>query len=171
MSALLLGSVAKLYKKLQEIEAKLDKVLASEEEEVCLIDWTHYKSVTGDEGIYRRVGSKIEFTADYPPEEVDIKTKTLYVGISYKTAEVIGWETKTVTIGECVLENETFLAQIEDGDKLCDTHNFCNFNGSKKDVGITIPITGDYNLTVTAKFLKGNVFYFPNVKDLIIEKE
>ena len=68
------------------------------------------------------------------------------------------------------LTNETFYCAIRDGEKISDTHAFCNFNGNKKDVGVVIPTDGEYTITVKGKFKKGNEFYFPKVKDLTVER-
>ena len=129
-------------KQIEELEARVAK-LEGKEELPILTDPMRYTDILGNEGFYYRRGSRIIFTAEYPPCGIDIVTSSLQkIGHVDKIAEVIGWSSP-VTMGQCSLENETVLAQMEYSDILVDTHGI--LSSDKVATTITIPTSGWYN--------------------------
>jgi len=81
---------------LEHLVEKLLKKDLPKESKYLQTDPIQYTDPLGNKGSYRRVGNRIEFTAEYPPKGINIKTDTLTRYGRNSTAEVIGWETNTV---------------------------------------------------------------------------
>lgn len=145
-----------------------DKIAVTLKTDTLKTDFIFYKDVTGEAGAYRRIGNKIEFTADYPPCGINIKTNTLIKLNHLKTAEVIGWETNTV-----FLQNEIVAAKINFGLRQMDTHNFVDIKYRK--VTITAPMSGAYIGTFEIPMRKGGQIKIYNddsdIRHLTIEKK
>jgi hypothetical protein len=86
-----------LEKEVQELKNTVNTLKGLQKQDMYLqTDPISYTDPLGNKGGYRRVGNRIEYTAEYPPKGINIKTETLTRcnGVSY--AEVIGWEKNTV---------------------------------------------------------------------------
>ena len=160
--------VLKLEKEVKKLKntvntlQKLHEERSDKKDEPSLTDPIQYVDPLGVTGYYRRVGSMIEFNAAYPPEGINIKTETLSKAYgNTKTAEVIGWETKTEYVGQ--LQSEKVKAYYLNDYVETDTHGFiyAHYDGYK----ITFPYNDTYHITFTGKFNKGDVLELEGLVD------
>lgn len=144
----------KMNDKLNELEARVQKLEGEDSNLTLKTSWEDYDD-PNERGVqYRRIGNRVEFTGTYPPRSLNIISSTLEHYGSYNSAEVIGWETKTVVAEDCVLYHETVAGKIEHGVKKIDTHNFVL--NEHRHVNVTAVSSGVYKGTFKIFMNKGD---------------